>query len=489
MGMGDDTLVGETEQPWLERTPGDYLAVLPQLEQWAARQRRIGTAWLAAMAVPLLLNVIIGAYRLPQDWLYMVIALLLLGVAVFGFGWIYYRTRKDSGNAAGGEACQRLKHAALSQRILMGEAAASDSTLRRSRSAGVWNVRSDPLEYLKYVADNQGAYLQYDEPSPSGGKRRCGRQRTGGRKSYWLLAIPIAFIAISVICSLELGWTVEQGFISTLFACLALVALGLPPIARASSAVELATFLRDEWAGWQDKDRASLRKTEQSATLSRILNELEFSKVDVGLKPWRFYPLPLMISALVLIAGWRYFAICLALAVLFVIIYHLLFKHLHSGYRKQVRRALDKSPLIEKVTSGKVQAVKLAGFTPWPWRYYADKPAPPSNITTQTGKIIWRVMYNLDWYLGPPRRLFRPHWLCSWLFLLVPIALGAAIVCLLGTTHTVSFDPGQSLVMLAGTLLFIFVMGVLAWPSISYRYTVEVWTSELLAHLRERLVS
>ena len=79
-------------------------------------------------------------------------------------------------------------------------------------------------------------------------------------------------------------------------------------------------------------------------------------------------------------------------------------------YRSQIRARLDASTLAARIVAGACTAALIAACVPRPFGFLANFPSPPKHYADELREQLWRVAFNLDWYLDPPRRLLRGFW-------------------------------------------------------------------------------
>jgi hypothetical protein len=185
-----------------------------------------------------------------------------------------------------------------------------------------------------------------------------------------------------------------------------------------------------------------------------------------------YFPLPLMLGTCLLIA--------LSLAY-------------STVETDRVRRALETTPLAQRIAGGEFIEDPIFDLTPAAWRHLL----PGGAANPKTTEVIRRVAWNLDWYMGRPRPLRRFIWIyqplavCIGIFALVALLLPR----LLGFQHQLysllpffiwqlildtRTNPKWATILLAAICLC----------SVAFiQYRRQIWTEELVRHLRERLLA
>jgi len=106
-----------------------------------------------------------------------------------------------------------------------------------------------------------------------------------------------------------------------------------------------------------------------------------------------------------------------------------------------------------------------------------DIPSRPKGHADELRAQIWRLAYNLDFYLNRPHSLIRPFWLCSF----TQLILGLGIPIYLATT------PGgitSSALPLWLVITLELLMLALSYPAALYATRAAIWVDELIAYLR-----
>ena len=162
-------------------------------------------------------------------------------------------------------------------------------------------------------------------------------------------------------------------------------------------------------------------------------------------------------------------------AIAFLICFSLLMGSAALAYaaaeRRLVRRRLAASDLSERIAAGVLDQDLIFEMTPWPWRMLLPH---GSDLPAQ----LWRVAANLDWYLGPPRRLLRPLWFYNILWAVAAIAAAAILY--------VGLASGGSLLNVPAMIMYSLAL-LLSIPQSFLQHRRQLWTGELALYLRERL--
>lgn len=154
-----------------------------------------------------------------------------------------------------------------------------------------------------------------------------------------------------------------------------------------------------------------------------------------------------------------------------------------SSTRQELRSALERSNLAQRIAGGELEAAAIRECMPWPWR----------NLVSDTKNLaptLMRVANNLDWYLRLPSpihqakaqpKLFRVSWLL--LPLLPPLIALVSWIDLTGNPW--KYDPNRDVTFFP-ILEMIFATISLSFASLFY-YRRQVWHEELARYLRRTL--
>jgi hypothetical protein len=152
-----------------------------------------------------------------------------------------------------------------------------------------------------------------------------------------------------------------------------------------------------------------------------------------------------------------------------------------SGWYAQHVQAATRTELAHadialRIAYGDLNYHDIENYIPWPFQSALRFPRMPRGYADDLRKMIWRVAFNLDWYLGPPRRLLRASWLAVlFSLILVPALLGLLFILpSLAATRT---SLWLIFALLAVSALLVY-HDCLRW---------QAWQRVLVLHLRERL--
>jgi hypothetical protein len=172
-----------------------------------------------------------------------------------------------------------------------------------------------------------------------------------------------------------------------------------------------------------------------------------------------------------------------------VVIYAL---HYSRRVRAATKHALNESDIAIKVSSGELIENDPLERVPWPW----SLTIPGLKVKGLT-QVIQRVAWNLDWYLKPPRVYWRWIWLfkaplllyLGSLFFLVLIMLALPIINLRNLTASPDYleSIAQMVDMIGATSLIDSWAYFFLLPLCFLHFRRQIWTEELVRHLRERL--
>jgi hypothetical protein len=178
---------------------------------------------------------------------------------------------------------------------------------------------------------------------------------------------------------------------------------------------------------------------------------------------------------------WLGAALSLGLLLLVVKVLARLSADWEQRYRSRIAAQLEASGIAFVIGSGDLRHEDLAAHVPYIFRYKLRFPLLPKAHADSLRRIIWQVGFNLDWYLGPPRRLLRWSW---WA---VPLLTLVQVVVLLVTVAiaTMATEGRSAWVWLLPVLMGGLMLALDSLRGVAARQ-VGVWTSELLRYLRER---
>ena len=167
----------------------------------------------------------------------------------------------------------------------------------------------------------------------------------------------------------------------------------------------------------------------------------------------------------------------------------------YSTYEtKRVRHMLEKSPLAVRIAGGELIDDPIFAMTPIPWRSLLPG---GGSINPNINQVIHRVAWNLDWYAHNPRPLRRIIWVYQPLAAIVG-SLAVIVLLLprlLGFQHHVysvlPYFVWQAILYTQTNPKWVStLLAALCFSSIAFiHYRRQIWTEELVRHLRERLLA
>jgi hypothetical protein len=169
--------------------------------------------------------------------------------------------------------------------------------------------------------------------------------------------------------------------------------------------------------------------------------------------------------------------------------------------RKAVQKELECSSIAARIASGELVEDEIFSLTPWPWQ----RLLPGSAVNPSLHLIIRRVCLNLDWYLNPPRKLWRFGWiykpvmsaLAIWFFGVILLAvlvlwwisywLPPAVLNFIALPFKLHplFWAGADAFTVTRNWAFCILALMIPLPLVHFRR--QVWTDELIKHLRLRM--
>jgi hypothetical protein len=168
--------------------------------------------------------------------------------------------------------------------------------------------------------------------------------------------------------------------------------------------------------------------------------------------------------------------LCLSAVLLFLALV------LSMDIRKVIRRKLSGSDIAFRIAG--VDEDCIFDAAPWPWKLML--PGNSNEASSHTTTVIQRVAWNLDWYLKPTNRLFRAQWLTTpLLMLLLTTYLGFFYIPM---QIDIATTGGWKLLLPSwiGWEFHAFPL-LLLLPLLYLHLRRQIWTEELVRHLRERL--
>jgi hypothetical protein len=167
-------------------------------------------------------------------------------------------------------------------------------------------------------------------------------------------------------------------------------------------------------------------------------------------------------------------------------------------HRERARSGLEASQLAAQLASGELSSNDpIFVQTPWPWRNLL----PGREEGAKLARVLHRVAWNLDWYLQKPRRLWRWIWIyepIAWLAFAALAGLmltaGAVIVASLFVYGDAFWDQlAWELQLTPDRLKHEWYLWLLALapllPICFVHIRRQIWTEELVRHLRQRLLA
>jgi len=456
--------------------PSPYLAVLDGFErEELSRLRRIRTWYYGVTAGVFGATFIVHAFGLLAVpwWVYVA----LLGLALFTAAIIY----RDSSFTSLRFYRWELYHSGLATTLALGEIS-----------------QRDIRDYVPAAA--RGLYPPLDRLSPKQQLRRIARciewylvppQRHLSDLVFIFLGIPVFLAAIllaSILASQSLGWY-QSLCLLPIVALLVLLIVSIAQVTYMAQALHLIQYLRAQWVYGKDTPAAEPRAPDPTIQLCLILNQLAHDLRVAALKPQlgleilivAFLSLFLIAPLATASGGLGEISGSWAMILLYFLLWFFV-RQVEGWYYRQVkeqtRARLAQTDIAVRVAYGDLNYHDIEDHIPWPFPSALRFPRMPRGYADDLRRMVWRVAFNLDWYLGPPRRLLRASWLAV---LLVLILVPAAIALMLVQRNWSMIMGGSWLIitLLAATVVLIF-RDTIRW---------QAWQHELVEHLRRRLVA
>ncbi|MCH7471537.1 hypothetical protein IIA79_01095 [bacterium] len=481
--------VNKEAQPQYDYEP--YLAALPRLERRAKLNQRVWRiAWNIIAAAALIAYLFI--WQLEPTWLIHVF------VALFIIMQLIPQRALDGSKRLSQEFEKQLEHSGLADRIAYGELN-DDPIFKHTPAYMRWLVRrnpsSDPLTTLQRVASSLEWYL--------------GPPRRHFRRSWEMAAgfsgFPILFLVFAL--------TDMSGFIEILLFSMILFIPGMYGGIlgeQRTRATVLAGFLREQWtartaepapmesigvdsAGRSAAPASPSERIERGAMMHLVLNQVEQDIVPTA-RNWAYLPmsLPMVVLTFLLldfpgIGFVPVFAIAFVLMLLPVVSEKLLLKQ----YRNRIREELAASAVAERIASGELIHDEIYSHAQWPLAFMLHFPQAPKAYADGLRKVIWRVGFNLDWYLHPRRKLLRMSWIAlPVLILLASTLFVSSMMYMPGSSYNPPLMEVLVVAIRQRPLLGVFLFALwipLLVPIIIDGARRQIWVDELIRHLRERL--
>jgi hypothetical protein len=263
----------------------------------------------------------------------------------------------------------------------------------------------------------------------------------------------------------------------------------------------LETQLKAEVAPAAGAEAESQEVTTRMVGMHLILNQLE---QDLQLMLMRAMALPVALGSvsimplfMVVMLGlfgqsldWRVLAAMLPL----IAVPPVMFYGRQSRRRARLRRQLESSELALRLASGELKHDAIFDYVPWAMRWWLQFPRMPRAYADDLRLVLWRVATNLDWYLGPPRTLFRLAWVASLLLAmgtLLPVLLPFALMRSSNNPMFSSLSSGSGTAADSSTYLIILaLLGIplLLLTVVMLEYQrLKLGSEELVRYLRWRL--
>jgi hypothetical protein len=253
------------------------------------------------------------------------------------------------------------------------------------------------------------------------------------------------------------------------------------------SAEEFASYLQES------KSRPMRSDSERHSGLQRLINQVE-SEIhsSTGLTTLRlatgqFLFLGLICLAFILVSthSWTFTILALTGPLLAITLVPQL---LRDRERRSVARKLLASDLPLRLASGAIEPdvireLMARGFG----ENYLDGARPPVAVAERgLAFTLHRIAMNLDWYLEPPRRLFRLSWLTPfWLPTLLLVTAGVAFaLCWPGISGHSSLAPGTAMFCLTPLAIAVTTLIAAARATETRR---SVWIELFFPYLRRSL--
>lgn len=158
--------------------------------------------------------------------------------------------------------------------------------------------------------------------------------------------------------------------------------------------------------------------------------------------------------------------------------------------RAVVRQLLGQSGLIRRLDAGDPSLDEIKQYAPRAFRWTVDlfKPSDPKCTTLR--RQGWLVAFNLDWYLKPPARLLRLHWITTCASLALALLLFGGYYAVYNYYGYISYSMPRWMYvddwvwLVAGIPLGLLLLGPLAYHTAQ----VGMWSDEFCKHLRQQMI-
>ncbi|MBN2081679.1 hypothetical protein JW859_05655 [bacterium] len=148
-----------------------------------------------------------------------------------------------------------------------------------------------------------------------------------------------------------------------------------------------------------------------------------------------------------------------------------------AWHRRRITRRLAQTDIVMRVALGELNYHEIEAHVPWLFRKHLDIPAMPKGYADDLRKMIWRLAFNLDWYLRPPRLLVRASWIGS------AVGLLLVLVTILLAFAGIPFDSTSLVVIILVLLDIAFLL--VWWDAVKY----SIWSRLVVSAVRQRLLA
>jgi|GEM_PF-6720166 len=484
--MGD----GDAEQ----FDPAPYLAALPALRTERVRlKRKAGLLAALVTAVLFALGTSLawysGAYDAATFGFAVLIACL---IAWWSIAWLASKPLRR-----GSLMRAHLRHSSLAQRLVMGK-------IREEMERETGKTRRPPrsrlqpaqqLAELMFVAQDidRFVYLPSRATEPDTTRTRY-RMHPG---CILLLILGVAVIAAIVGLAFFGDAYSRREASSWLIAALVLFAWPMYYLVRANGIEVLDEYLSANLAVARPEDLLP----QSTVRLNLLLSDMERQLAARQQRSAVFVAFVLAVAALFFTlflfdqinpqrAAWSAFPLLVAAGIgvtvfSFVLFLEaMVFVRAKRRYATQISNSLADSDIAVRIANGRVDVLSppscLLGLPPlWQNPRYA-----PGDMKDELRRRIWEAAANLGHYLGSSHRpsLLGECWPC----VIGPLALVSILVSFVALDSAgLAYFAWAIVGMAFGTALTVLVAALMEQRDMQH----QVWTEELIAHLRERLVS
>lgn len=483
MGSGDEQRID----------PAPYLAALPALRAARVRlKRKAGLLAALVTAVLFALGTSLAWYTGAYDPATFGLAVLVAcQIAWWSFTWLASKPLRS-----GSLMRAHLRHSGLAQRLTTGQIRnemeqATAKGRRRPRS------RHHPIQQLTellFVAQDIDRFIYL--PSPS---KEPDAAPTTGRTSpgciLWLILGAAVLAAIVVLAFFGDAFSRREAS-SWLIAVLVVFAWPMFQLVRANNIKVLDEYLSASLPAVEPDDLLPQSTIQLNLLLSDMERQLAaqqqrsaiFVAIVLGVAAFFFTlvlfdqvsPLHAASSALPLLVA---AGVGVTVFSFVVFLETSVFARAKRRYAAHISTLLSESDIAIRIVNGQVDVLSppscVLGLPP----LWQNSRYPPGDMKDELRRGIWEAAANLGHYLGSTRRpsLLGECWPC----LIVPFGLAAVLVSLAVLDSAgLAYLAWAMVGMAFGTALIVLVVALMERRDMQRR----VWTEELIAHLRERLV-